>query len=51
MITGYLVTPTYMKYVIKLHFEELLILGEYYQCDWKISPKWGRNNHEYIEYI
>ena len=35
----------------KLHFVELVIsLGEYYQSEWKISPKRGCKKHKYIEY-
>ena len=39
MLTRYQTVPANIKYK-KLHFMELLIsLGEYYQFDWKISPK------------
>ena len=35
-----------------MHLVELLIsLGEFYQCDWKISLKRGSKKHKYIEYI
>ena len=42
--TRYMAIPAYMKLKRKkMHFAELLISwGEYYQCDWKVSPKRNR---------
>ena len=43
-------TLSYMKYK-NLHFAELLISLENYQCEWEILFKSGSKKYKYIEYI
>ena len=49
LLSRFLAAPAIIKYMI-LHFvEQLIFLGKYYQCEWRISPKRGSENHKYIE--